>query len=353
MISSIVENQLIQRLTASYRRSPLQLNQLHEADAEIIRIPTESDAALTITTDSIVEEITSGLYRDPYLIGWMIVMVNMSDLAATGARPLGMLISEALPPDTSDSMLEGLHRGIQDACTSCGTYILGGDTNFNDHLILTGCAVGTVHPTKSLRRIGCRPDDLLYSTGRLGLGNAFAISRLYKDVPITIAYQPVARLKEAQSLAGIANACMDTSDGVIATLDQLMRLNNVGFELADAWPSSLHPMARRASQRAGLPEWLLLAGQHGEFELLFTVASEKQQALNEATSVAGWAPIHLGRVIGEQVLRLSIHGDRVDLDSARIRNLAYQINGDVESYIAELLRMDRDIQKGVCNHERE
>ena len=68
----------------------------------LFRLEVSESSILAITTDSIVEEIRLGLYDDPYLIGWMIVMVNLSDLAAVGADPLGILISEIFPNNLDD-----------------------------------------------------------------------------------------------------------------------------------------------------------------------------------------------------------------------------------------------------------
>jgi len=81
-LNSILENKVINKLIESFERSPMQWNKPHESDAEIIQL--NDNTKLATTTDSISEEISTGLYNDPYLIGWMIVTVNMSDLAAVG-----------------------------------------------------------------------------------------------------------------------------------------------------------------------------------------------------------------------------------------------------------------------------
>ena len=78
---------------------------------------------LAVTTDSIVEEIEMGIYKDPYLIGWMTVMVNMSDLAAVAAAPVGILISEIITDFLDESFKTKLHEGINDACKECSTYV--------------------------------------------------------------------------------------------------------------------------------------------------------------------------------------------------------------------------------------
>jgi thiamine-monophosphate kinase len=350
MMNAIIENQFIHKLTDQFCRSPLQKNRTHESDAEIVRFSTDSDSLLAITTDSIVEEIALGLYTDPHLIGWMAVMVNMSDLAAVGAEPLGILVSEVLPAAFPEQSLALLQQGIQDACDACDTFVLGGDTNFDQQLILTGCALGVVNHRRFLSRIGCQPGDVLYSTGPLGVGNAFALSKLAGSAMPDIEYKPTARLKESRSLPGVASACMDTSDGVIPTLDQLMRLNHVGFELDEGWESNLHPAARKLADAFRIPRWLLLAGEHGEFELLFTVAEERENEILCSAEKNHWHPLRLGITTDQPEIRIPVYGHSQLFDTATIRNLASQVNGDIQNYINQLLVIDNELQKGASEH---
>ncbi|MGA2623418.1 MAG: thiamine-phosphate kinase [Bacteroidota bacterium] len=347
MMNAIIENSLLGKLTNQFQRSPCQMNRLHESDAEILKLPGNDAQVLAITTDSIVEEIALGLYDDPYLIGWMAVMVNMSDLAAVGARPLGILVSEVLPVSYPDTSLAALQRGIQDACAACQTYVLGGDTNFGTHLMLTGTALGTIDGSRALSRVGCKPGDALYATGVLGIGNAFALSQITQPGNSKLRFQPSARLNEGRALTGIASTCMDTSDGVIATLDQLMRLNGVGFEIDEEWERNLDPQSKELAGAFGIPSWLLLAGQHGEFELLFTIPKDRENLLHDAAGKVGWNPLRLGKAVEEQSISLPLYGRTVNLDTQRIRNLAFQADGDVGVYIKSLLEIDDELQKGA------
>ncbi|MEK6569853.1 MAG: thiamine-phosphate kinase, partial [Bacteroidota bacterium] len=225
MLNNILENALIENLVKIFPRSPLQQNSLQESDAELLHFPG-TDSTIALTTDTIVEEIEAGLYTDPHLIGWMTVMVNASDLAAVGAQPIGILLNETLPPDVGEEFIAELQNGIHDACSICGMYVLGGDTNFSSHLQMSGCAVGLIPDSAAMTRRGCEPGDYLFSSGPLGLGNAYALVHLMnnselKQIPMP--YYPRARLCEGQLLRSIASCCMDTSDGTLATLDQLMR----------------------------------------------------------------------------------------------------------------------------------
>jgi len=346
MMNAIIENRFIGEIVQNFSRSPRQANTLHETDAEIIRLSPDPASWLAITTDSIAEEISTGLYDDPYLAGWMSVMANMSDLAAVGSRPLGILISLILPHSYASEQLAGLRAGIQDACSACGTYVLGGDTNTGDRMVITGSAVGTVDSKNYLTRVGCHEGDLLYATRLLGSGNAFALSQFGDSRNIKYEYKPVARLREGQLICGLADACMDTSDGVISTLDQLMRLNRVGFELDEGWADCIEPYGKRIAEVGGIPSWLLLAGQHGEFELLFTVPTCHEDRLLETSGKNGWKPVRLGRVINEPVVRIDLYGRRVTLDTELIRNLPARTDGDTGSYIRALLTYDSEIKKG-------
>jgi thiamine-monophosphate kinase len=344
MMNAIAENRLINLLAERFRRSPLQANGLHESDAELLRIGPST--YLAATTDTLAEEIACGLYRDPYLIGWMAVMASMSDLAAVGARPIGMLISELIPRDASEMYLRSLQQGIQDACAKCETYIAGGDTNAGAQLSITGCAFGVVRGSRTpLGRLGCLPGDILFATGPLGTGNAFALAQFIGGTGI--AFRPVARLREGRLISSLASSRMDTSDGVLATLDQLMRLNGTGFDLDDGWERSCSPEALAVAAAHGVPPWLLLAGEHGEFELLFTLPEAREEQLLEHLAGTSCAPLRIGRVTTEPVITMPIRSERTPIDTARIRNIGNDHYGDVETYIAELMTIDDELQKGV------
>ena len=340
-MNAIIENRLIERLAGAFPRSPNQLNGLRESDAELIRLPG-ADALIAITTDAVVEEIEAGLYEDPYLIGWMAVMVNASDLAAVGAEPVGILLIETLKPDEDEFFLAKLQEGIRDACTACNLMVLGGDTNFSSQRQIAGTALGTIRDGRPLTRLGCAPGDRLFASSRLGLGSAFALSQLRpkRHRRIKVDYRPLARLSEGQLLRRFASCCMDTSDGVIPTLDELMQLNEVGFIIDRPLHNLLHPTAVRIAARASLPAWTMLAGPHGEFELLFTIPEACSAEFEESARSSGWTPLPIGFVTDEPGLRMEFDDGLSTVDSSRIRNLFTDGGGDPESYIAELIRLD-------------
>ena len=337
-LNSILENKLINNLIESFERSPVQLNKPHESDAEIIQL--NNNTKLAITTDSISEEISTGLYDNPYLIGWMIVTVNMSDLAAVGASPIGILVSEIIPKVFGDEKVTELQRGISDACKAYNTFVLGGDTNEGNNLILSGTAIGIINKEKSLTRIGCKIGDTLFSSGKLGSGNAFAISKLVSQTDSLINYKPIAQIKNYNVINNYASCCMDTSDGFISTVDQLMRLNNVGFEIGSDWLNAIDDTTLKYVNSLDIPPWLLFAGQHGEFELIFTVPKDSKAAFLEESLQSGFKPVELGKVIAEKEVKINIYGEFIPINTALIRNLPTEANGDVNHYLKMLLEYD-------------
>lgn len=344
-MKSVIENQMIEKLTRHLPRSQQQGNVLQQSDAEILHL-SPNGPSLALTLDSIAEEIEAGLYRDPFLMGWMVVLVNASDLAAVGADPLGVLINETLDATLDDLFLKALQQGIADACRACALPVLGGDTNVAAHTELSACAVGLLLGNTFLARTGCQPGDLLYATDKLGAGNAFAFEQL-NGLPPSFDYRPQPRFARSALVRRVATCCMDTSDGLLATLDQLMRLNGLGFALQNEPRAYLDEHALSLCARMHIPPTAMLAGPHGEFELIFTVPREANQNFLRQAHAMNWAPVLLGSVIERQELRLLVNGKVRRPDTAFVRNLFDYGRGDVRVYIERLLSYLKKLEEGA------
>jgi len=208
-------------------------------------------------------------------IGWMCAAATLSDIAAMGARPQGMLVSIGLPDIESafvDSMIEGM-----DACVrGCGTAIIGGDTDSHQELTICGTALGRVPKDRILRRRGANVGDLVCVTGRSGmagagmaaLGKGLTEQEIRDSIAVKKFFEPIPRIKEGIRLAesGAVTAMMDNSDGLALSLHQLAEINGCGFRIrADMLPA--------IPEQEGLrdPDLALALYSGGDFELLFTV----------------------------------------------------------------------------------
>jgi thiamine-monophosphate kinase len=334
------ETRRIARLTAGNLRAPFQKNGVYESDAEIIAIEDRARPLLCVTTDSLVEEIQSGLYDDPFFIGWMLAMVNFSDLAAVGAKPLGLLTSLVMPASWDESFVARLGAGIEAACRRLDTYVLGGDVNSGQSPVLTATAVGIVRDGQPLTRKGCCPGDRIYLSGRAGGGNAFAFLRLQSQHDGDF-FQPVARIAEGQTLRGIAGTCMDTSDGVLLTLLTLSALNDCQFLLTSDLKQIVHPSAATLCAALNVSPLTALAGIHGEFELVFTVPPEKQSQLETVARTMNWEPLCLGEVLEGRGVALQKDDHNQEIDGEQLQALSALAATDAQAYIRALLDFAR------------
>jgi thiamine-monophosphate kinase len=337
LMSDILENRLLGRWGELLPRSPLQLGALHETDAELVDIG--DGRLLAMTVDAVVEEVRVGLYRAPRTVGRIAAVSSLSDLAAVGADALGLLVCATLPSENRDQAQEGVAQGLREVLDPAGLFVLGGDTNEGERLALAVTAAGLVPKDSVITRVGARPGDQVFVSGPLGAGGAYAgAALLHVGNMDEAAFRPVVRLREGAALRGIASSCMDTSDGFIATIDQLARINDVGIHITTEPADLLHPLAAAARLAASLPAFPFLASYHGEFELVFTVPPERVPLLADRAAALNWKPIPVGVVEPRPGVRF---GD-TEIDSAKLRNAFALSGGDLDAYMRTLIAVGVD-----------
>ncbi len=344
-MEEIFENAGIASWVKHFLHAPHQFNQPHEADAELIELPGDPDHYLAVTTDTLAEEIIMGLYRDPYTMGWVTVMACLSDLAAVGAKPLGLVVSISIESNRDEAFNNSIAQGMEDACRTLGIYILGGDTNLTPTISLTGCAFGLVPKKNVMTRCGFQPGDEVFITGNVGTGNALGMMRL-TEIPEDIfpekLYRPVANIKEGLILKKYVGCCMDTSDGLLTTIDQLMRINGFGFIIECNWEKILAPEVLELCNKTKTPPWFMIAGPHGEFELLFAISAKDKDKTTSQLKSEGINPIRIGRVQKTPVVSLALpSGRKVNIDMALVRNLLQTVEGDLDRYVREFKKLGK------------
>ncbi len=230
---------------------------------------------LVITTDVVNPRthIPTGARADQ--VGWYLVAVNLSDVAAAGARPLGFVAALSLPPDTEVEFLRDLGQGMEACAREFGIAILGGDTKEADVMSLAGTAIGRVRKDRILLRKGARPGDAIVVTGDLGRAG-LAYDRLAN--PTTRAdglgqlLHPYPRFSEGQAFSesGVVTSCMDISDGLGLSLAQMAAMSGLSYHVT--WeriplyqPLEALPVAQAAA-------YALYTG--GDYELVATVKPE-------------------------------------------------------------------------------
>ncbi len=220
---------------------------------------------LLITTDTICHKTHIPENAKPQDIGWYAAAINLSDIAAMGGRPLGMLFSLGLPASTSTKWLDELTDGIQECCSKFKVPVLGGDTKENDTITITGIALGTVPKSEILRRTGARPGDIVAMTGQLGRGLLWEQDKT--NVSQYLRVEPQLKIGQILAESKAITSCIDISDGLSTSLHLLASASNIGFEI-EFNSINLVP---------GLNEKEKMLALHygGDFELLFTIRPDK------------------------------------------------------------------------------
>ena len=242
------------------------------------------DRFFAVTTDMLHRETDFPEIMTPWQIGWMTVAVNLSDVAAMGAEPAGILIAAGIPPETEISFIDQLFQGFKDCADEYGTEVLGGDMDSPKELNLTGCAFGFVEKDLVLRRSGARPGDLLCTTGALGGAGAGLWAWKHNNLKskfIKNLLEPRPRMKEGRALAlsRAVTAMMDNSDGLALSLSDLSEVSGVGFVVEE----EDIPIASGIEEMVGHEEALnIVLSAGGDFELVFTVKPDKLEAARQA-----------------------------------------------------------------------
>ncbi|HYZ32288.1 MAG TPA: thiamine-phosphate kinase, partial [Crenalkalicoccus sp.] len=218
-------------------------------DAALLDAP--SGRQIVMTVDTMVAGVHFLLDDPPETIGRKLLRVNLSDLAAMGAAPLGYLMTTALPRGTPEAWLAAFAAGLAEDQRGFGIQLLGGDTVATPGPVtLSLTALGTVAPGAALRRKGAVPGDTLWVSGTIGDG-ALGLRALRGEVAdpegaLARRYRlPEPRLGLGAGLAGLAHAAMDVSDGLLQDLGHLCRAGGCAAEL-EAASVPLSPSAAAA-----------------------------------------------------------------------------------------------------------
>ena len=228
------------------------------------------DEALILTHDMMAEGVHWHSNADPSDVAWKLVASNLSDLAAKGARPLGVLLGFMLGEDEWDRKFA---EGLQVVLKHYDVPLLGGDTvtNRGDKraLGLTVIGAATHRPVPS--RSGAQAGDLLYVTGTLGdaLAGFELIDAGFDEVgPLANAYtRPEPRLVEGQALAPLVHAMMDISDGLLLDAERMASASKVGIAI-DIASIPLSP-SYISYRGATLDSRIQAASWGDDYELLF------------------------------------------------------------------------------------
>ncbi len=246
-------------------------------------------------------------------IGYRVVAVNLSDIAAMGATPRWMTLALTLW-DKDEQWVEQFADGLYSAAREHDVALVGGDTTQGDAVVATVHLTGEIEHGAALLRSGARVGDTVYVTGTVGdaaAGLALLQSDVTDEALVRRFLRPVARIEQGRALRGRASAAIDISDGLVADLGKLVQASGVGAEIDIASLPISAAMLNRYD-RDSAEQFALTGGD--DYELCFTAPAG---SVAELDGIAAIGTVTDG---DDVVCRL---GDRiVEVDSSGYRHFS-------------------------------
>ena len=273
---------------------------------------------LAISSDMLVEGRHFFADVDPFTLGHKALAVNLSDLAACGAKPQAFTLALALPR-VDEAWLAAFSKGLLTLADAHGCELVGGDTThgpLNICITVFGEVPVVQGKSQALLRSGARPGDDVYVSGAVGDARlALEALRGTLALPPGLLVQAKSRLEQptprvalGQALRGVASAAIDVSDGLLGDLGHILRASGVGATLDTALAVNLlasrsHPDWPEAGIDAERQMELALAGGD-DYELAFTAPASARDAVEAAAGQSQTPVSRIGRIDTAPGLRL-------------------------------------------------
>lgn len=249
-------------------------------DAALISL--SSGLELAISADMLVAGTHFFPDADAYSIGWKSLAVNVSDMAAMGAKPKWATLAIALP-EINHAWLAEFSRGLFACAEAFNIDLIGGDTT-RGPLTISVQIMGEVPAGQAIRRSGAKIDDDIWVSGNLGsaaaalahLQNKVLIADCDLQMSLAALHTPQPRVALGLALRTIANSCIDISDGLLADLGHILEASHLNARINLAWIPCLDVIHHHLQQPA-FQQYLLAGGD--DYELCFTTAKSNREKI--------------------------------------------------------------------------
>lgn len=271
---------------------------------------------LAISSDMLVEGRHFLSTVDPFKLGHKALAVNLSDLAACGAKPLAFTLALALPRADA-AWLAPFAQGLFALADVHGCELVGGDTTqgpLNICITVFGEVPLQAGKSQALLRSGAQADDDLYVSGTLGDARlALEVFRGHLSLPVAVfeaararMEQPTPRVALGMALRGLASSAIDISDGLLGDLGHILEQSGVGATVdADQAAARVAAHAAGACDAVLLEQWRSCALAGGDdYELLFTVPPTRRDEVARAAKVSQTVVTRIGQINAQRGLRL-------------------------------------------------
>jgi len=245
------------------------------------------------------------------------VVMNISDFAAKGVKPIAMLVSLGLPIKLTRRDIEEIGKGLNAGAREYDAYIIGGDTGEASDLVISLSLFGIAKKNTPMLRSGAKPGDLVAVTGHFGktavglkiLLDGFKAHGEIRKILVGSVLMPYARLKEGLALSKTkaVTAAIDSSDGLAWSLHEIANASKVGF-LINKLPIAEEVEEFAEINRLDPLELTLYGGE--EYELVLTIRPNLWRKAEKAVEKVGGKLLSIGRVTAERQVLMEINGKR-------------------------------------------
>ena len=243
------------------------------------------------------------------------VVMNISDFAAKGVRPLALLVSLGLPSSLGEQDIVEIGKGLNAGAREYGAYVIGGDTGEASDIIISLSLFGLAKKHRIMLRSGAKPGNIVAVTGFFGktsaglkilVGNLDSPKETRRTL-IESVLMPRARLKEglALSQSKAVTAAIDSSDGLAWSLHEIARASNVGFLISEI-PVASEARRFAESNKLDVTDLVLHGGE--EYELILTLKPKLWAEAERAVEEVGGRLLPIGKVTVDRRVLLEVDG---------------------------------------------
>jgi thiamine-monophosphate kinase len=271
----------------------------------------EGNSVTLATTDTLAEGVHFNLENTTWReLGWKVIAINLSDIAAMGGAPLYGMVSLALPSDTEVDWVTQLYQGMADIIQQFDMDIVGGNVSEASSVVITASVIGR-GKTPLLTRSAALPGEVVAVTGHLGsaaaglhmLTHRLQLNEKSANLIKEAQLHPYPRVAEGQTLLKLGvRAAIDISDGLLSDLIQLCKMSGVGAQVRiDSLP--IHPLVRAAFKDKCL-DFALSGGE--DYELLFTAPA---QLINDIKKEMKCPVTVVGEIVNDEPGQVTLLGE--------------------------------------------
>jgi thiamine-monophosphate kinase len=285
---------------------------------DVSGVEIDNNRAAILKIDMLVGKTDVPPTMSFWQVGRKAVVMNISDFAAKGVKPIALLVALGVPSNFMKKDIEQLGKGLNSGALEYGAHIIGGDTGEASDLVISCSLFGLCKRNLLMLRNGSRPGDIVAVTGFFGK-TAVGLKLLLENLVLPSAarksfldsvLRPNARLNEglALSRSGTVTASIDSSDGLAWSLHEINRASGVGFEI-DNLPVAPKVLEFARRNRIDPVELALYGGE--EYELVLTIKQRSWKKASQVVRDVGGSLTKIGRVTRKTDMTLHWKGKTI------------------------------------------